>query len=194
MTSLFAAAKTAAPTTKKTKEKAQVELPPEERELLSAYNAACVDFDNAEAQKTVLHGMVLEHGRAAFLKLFKQNGSYPGSFKLVSGDAGVMIVPTDRYTKVDSDRAKVLTNKYGPEIVTETTKFAFNPIVLEKYQQEIEKMIMDCTAIPMEDKMMLVVADTAITVTKGSIERLMTFPSPEQALMDLSPIIQVKNV
>ena len=192
--SLFAAAKAAAPTTKKGKEKPEVILGQESEELLKTYQEACAAYDTAEATKTVLHGMVLEQGRKSFIDLYKKSGAYPGSFKLVAGQSSVMIVPTDRYAKVDDSRKAELTQKYGDAIITETTKYGFNPVVLEKYQSVIEKMIMECDSIPMQDKMALICAETSAVVTKGTIERLLTFPCAETALIDVQPVIQVKNV
>ena len=138
-----------------------------------------------EAKKAELDSEIRTAGRNAMIKSYKDEKSFPGTIVMDAGSAHYQFITSDRYTKVDQEQAEYLTEKYGEQIVTEDTTFAFNPKVLKKYQDEISAMIMN-SDMPDDAKAELIVSTTSRAVTKGTIKNLM---NPDYAKFDVTEII-----
>lgn len=145
---------------------------------------------NAEA--TGLDEEIRYRGKECFIESYKETGKNTDSFVMESGDCSVMVIPTDKYKKIDEERAGALQEKYGEEIVTVKTEYKFNNDLLEKYQDEISKLLESSKKIPKEDKEKLIEAVIAYTVAKGAIDKA---PSDkvEEYLEDIQPIMMMKN-
>ena len=138
-----------------------------------------------------------------FNRKYELGKKYTESFKIVVKDpnskdtAVFMLAPTDKYLKIDEDKATLLKNKYGEQIVAEETTFAFDNDMLDKYGEAISKMIENSTEIDEADKSRLIKASTKLAVRKGTIKEFrsndeMRKFSVEELVNDVQPIFQVK--
>ena len=197
-TSLFA--KAAATTTAKAKtDKHSVLVTeaqfPNLKEVIKDFNAGQVLLKETEGQVEMLKAQILNAGKEVFTQECTKLNRYVGSFNLVAENgAKVMIVPMDKYTKVEADKYAMLVAKYGPNVVKEKTEYSFDPEVLERNMEAIENAIMNCVGLSDIDKANLIVPKTTYVIAKGTIESLHNKPNPSEALTDFSPIIMIKNV
>ncbi|MFV2013883.1 MAG: hypothetical protein ACC656_00505 [Candidatus Heimdallarchaeota archaeon] len=156
------------------------------------------EIDIRGAKLKVLLGEVLIEAKTKFVTIFDKEQKYPGSFMLLAPNGTkCMVVPMERYPKVDDDVKVMLEEVYGKEdcpVTTETT-FSFEPRLLEKYGEVISEMIENSDDIDQDDKDDLFVATTTMNITKGSIQKLHTLGDGDvQANFDLlQPSFQLKN-
>lgn len=159
-----------------------------------------------EAEKAIVYGSVRALGIEQFNKKYENEKKYTESFKILVADkagadaqtAGFMLAPTDKYIKIDADRAEFLKNKYGEEVVAEETTFKLDNDMLNLYGEVISKLIENCTEIPATDKEKLIKAETALAVKKGTIKAFrsnddMRKHPVETLTIDFQPIFQIKN-
>lgn len=162
------------------------------------------EIANLTAQKEMVYGDVRLLGVTNFNKKYEEDKKYPESFKIVvrkegSNDTAVVqIQPTDKYIKIDNDKATLLKNKYGEKIVDEQTTYSFDNEMLDKYGEIISKLIEESKDIAEADKAKLIKADTKLAVKKGSIKEFrsndqMRKFSVEEITNDLLPIFQIKG-
>ena len=149
-----------------------------------------------EAEKATLDSGVSEAGKTAMIDLYNKKSSFPGSIKMVAGLRSFLFITTDKYLKIDEDRAKELSETYGEEVVTEKTVFTLNPTLVEKYSQVLSDLIIHSKKISDQDKENLIESNTSWTVTKGMIDKLRnaTFAKFNLSTLieDLRPIFSVK--
>lgn len=145
---------------------------------------------NAEAAS--LDEEIRFRGKECHLEYYKENGKNTDSFILESSDCSVMVIPTDKYKKIDEERSSELQKKWGEEISTVKTTFIFNTELLEKYGEEISALIMNSKKIAEHDKERLIEAKVEYSVAKGAIDKA---PSgrEEEYLEDINPIFMFKN-
>jgi hypothetical protein len=197
MTNLFKAAKEKAPEKKvASKEKLAVQVPhiADDLERLAKINEQ-IDALSAEAKMLTetVKGTAIEE----FVHIYEKDSKYPGSFNLEAGNASVMFIPVDRYIKIDGERKEELVNKYGEDIIEEATTYVMDTALVEKYGEEISKLIMSSKKISDDDKAKLISANVAISIKKGTIsaitEKYGEFGVAE-VLEDIKPVYQLKNV
>jgi hypothetical protein len=150
-----------------------------------------------EAEKATLDAGVREEAKNAMAKLYDEKNCFPGSLKVVAGKRSFLFITSDKYIKIDEDRAGELTKKYGQEVVTEKTVYTLNPDMVQKYGQEISDLIMASKKIATDDKENLIESATAWMVAKGTIEKLRSKVFAKfnicGLLEDIRPIYMVKG-
>ena len=156
---------------------------------------ACKD----KAKADVIHDEVKEISVREWIKLYSSKKKNPESIMLEQegpgGDIGqVMFIPSDKYLKVSESKAEELREKYGDEIVSEQTTFAFNAEMLEKYGEVISKLIMESDDIDEKDKEKIITATTAYNIAKGTIDSLATYGKVNEVMEDVNPVVMLKNV
>jgi anti-anti-sigma regulatory factor len=196
MTNLFKTAKKEAP--KSTKPQ-KVEVVVKDTQLakdiarLAKINA---EIDSLSAESNDLSSSIKTKSQEEFVKLYKETGKYPGSFNMVAGTSSVMVVPTDRYIKIDEERHNELQETYGEEIVEQKNTYLMDTEMVEKYGEVISELIMKSKKIVEEDKAKLIYVTTSYTVKKGTIssliEKFKKF-SMTTIIEDIRPVFQLKN-
>lgn len=197
--SLFGSAKVQTPSASKTKEKNTIILDenrfPNIGETMNDFIHGNLLLKQTEAEVKMCHSQIIEAGKQVFIEECINGRRYSGSFNLATTNgAKVMFVPMDKYTKVEADKFDYLVSKYGADYVKEKTEYSFNSEVLERNQEILEQLIMNCDQISDYDKANLLTAKVSYEVKKGSIELLHNFANPTEALNDFSPIFSIKNV
>lgn len=152
-----------------------------------------------KAKADVIHDEVKEISVREWIKLYSSKKKNPESIMLEQegpgGDIGqVMFIPSDKYLKVSESKAEELREKYGDEIVSEQTTFAFNAEMLEKYGEVISKLIMESEDIDEKDKEKIITATTTYNIAKGTIDSLATYGKVNEVMEDVNPVVMLKNV
>lgn len=186
-------------TDKKTKknDKLTVNIPGKDFDnLLIDFVQTKSDFDRVKSRLAMVQGMVKDVSVDKYVDLYKSQKKNPSSFIITSdSNASFQMVPTDGYLSINKERADELKDKYGDGIVTEDTKFAFNPDLLAKYAQVISDLIQTSQDIDPEDKGKLIVAEQKFSVSKGTIDKALTVGvnvDVKEFIEDVQPTFQMK--
>ena len=153
----------------------------------------------SKAKADMIADELKDLGKSEWAKLYEDKGKNPGSVMLEyvkdnDDTAQLMFLPTDKYITITGERAEELRETYGEEIVTETTNFAFDNEMIEKYGEILSRLIEESTEITEKDKEKIIKATTVFTVTKGVIDYLPKFGPVAQVMEDVKPVIALKNV
>jgi hypothetical protein len=151
-----------------------------------------------KAQADMLADEIKDLSKEEWVRLYEKTGKNPGSIFVESIQDGqtaqVMFVPSDKYITLNPDRAEVLVEKYGQDIVEEKTTFAFDNDMIEKYGEVLSNLIMNSRDIYEDDKERIIKATTSYSVSKGTIDK-MKFYGPINEIMDeVKPVVALKNV
>lgn len=150
--------------------------------------------DKADAEQRIkdAEGIIKPFGLKTWLHEVSEGRKIDNSFILATVNtakpddvSSIMYGTKDAYEKIDAERAKVLIEKYGPEIVTKTTSISINANVIgTKVTDPKSKMngksmgavlaalIANSPDIPADLKSQLLISTPQYTVTKGTVEDL----------------------
>jgi hypothetical protein len=195
--SLFASAKPAPATTAASKKKRErVQVDGIEGEI-ARYDQLKAAINNAKAEQEVIGGRLKEIGREKFLDLYEQRGVRPANFDLADGSENILLEVTDKYLKVEPEKAELLRQFGG--LLEEKTTYEFDSEILEKEVSDgmtigdvVSMLIQDSKLIPDSDKANLIKAKMSMRVPKGTLDRLMDYDNPREVFSLISPILALK--
>ena len=194
--SLFATAKPAPATAASKKKRERVEVDGIADEI-ARYDQLKATINNAKAEQEVIGGRLKEIGREKFLDLYEQRGVRPANFDLADGSENILLEVTDKYLKVEPEKAELLRQYSG--LLEEKTTYEFDSELLEKEVSEgmtigdvVSMLIQDSKLIPESDKPNLIKAKMSMRVPKGTIDRLMDYENPREVFSLISPILALK--
>lgn len=194
--SLFQTAKVAPATAASKKKRERVEVKGIAAQI-ARYDQLKATINNAKAEQEVIGGILKEIGREKFLDLYEQRRSRPANFDLADENENILLEVTDKYLKVEPEKAEILRQYDG--LLEEKTTYEFNPELLEKEVAEgmtigdvISMLIQDSQLIPEQDKANLITAKQSMRVPKGTLDRLMQYENPRQVFALISPILALK--
>lgn len=195
--SLFESAKTVPATTaasKKKRERVQVDGIADQ---IARYDQLKATINNAKAEQEVIGGMLKEIGRDKFLEIYEERGVRPANFDLADGNENILLEVTDKYLKVEPEKAELLRQFDG--LLEEKTTYEFDSDILEKEVSDgmtvgdvVSMLIQDSKLIPESDKPNLIKAKKTMRVPKGTIDRLMEYDNPREVFSLISPILALK--
>jgi hypothetical protein len=197
---LFSKAKSTAPKTSKAKdEKVSVNVnDPDFFDKVTTLEHLQDRMKSDKAQADMISDEIKELSKEEWVRLYEKTGKNPGSILVQSksGDqlASVMFVPTDKYITLNADRAEVLVEKYGQDIVEEKTTFAFDNDMIEKYGEVLSNIIMNCDEISDDDKERIIKATTSFSVAKGTIDKMKFYGGIDEVMEEVKPVVALKNV
>jgi hypothetical protein len=193
--SLFAAAKNNAATTKKPgKDRRTVEVKGYENKIDRHLELKTI-MEDAKAELAIIDGEIKEKATGEYLKIYKSEGRVPENFYFKSGSSQLMFGVMDKYIKV-TDEKKELLEKLEPSVLEETTEYAFNGKLLEKYADIISEAIqgIDKKKMSDADKSALIVATTTTTIKKGTVKSLTQYGGKlEEVFEMIQPISFLKD-
>lgn len=152
-----------------------------------------------EAEKDIITDELKDIAKSEWVELYEKTGKYPGSVMLEGKNkldtAQFMFVPSDKYISINEERAEELTEKYGEEIVTETTEYSFDKEMVDKYGEIISTLISESDEIDEDDKEKIIKAVTKFTIAKGTIEKMNEFDgvSVGEVMTEIKPVIAIKT-
>ena len=155
---LFSKAKSTAPkTSAKKDEKVRINLNDSDFfNKVSMLESIQDRMKSDKAQADMLADEIKDLSKEEWVRLYEKTGKNPGSIFVESiqddQTAQVMFVPSDKYITLNPDRAEVLIEKYGQDIVEEKTTFSFDNDMIEKYGEILSNLIMNSRDISEGDK------------------------------------------
>ena len=151
-----------------------------------------------KAQADMLSDEIKDLSKEEWVRIYEKTGKNPGSIFVESivneQVAQVMFVPSDKYITVNADKAEVLIEKYGQDIIEEKTTFSFDNDMIEKYGEILSNLIEACDEISDEDKGKIIKAVTAFSVAKGTIDVMKNYGQVSEVMEQVKPVISLKNV
>jgi hypothetical protein len=151
-----------------------------------------------KAQSDMLADEIKDLSKEEWVRLYEKTGKNPGSIFVESivneQVAQVMFVPSDRYITVSPDKAEVLVEKYGEDIIEEKTTFSFDNDMIEKYGEVLSNLIMSSDSISDSDKEKIIKASTTYSISKGTIDKMKFFGPIGEIMEEIKPVVALKNV
>ena len=194
--SLFASAKPVPVTKTAAKKRERVEVNGIS-ELIRRYDELNAKIKDAEAAKSTIGGELKEIGREKFLDLYEERGFRPANFDLADGNENILLEVTDKYLKVEPEKAAMLEQFDG--LLEVKTTYEFNAEILEKKVSDsmtvgdvVSMLIQDSKLLSDSDKENLIKAKTTMRVPKGTIDRLLEYDNPREVFNLISPILALK--
>ena len=149
-------------------------------------------IDSATGELKMIEGDIKNVGKDLFMKEYRQQKSTPDNFKIEDETGNTcMFIVMDKYTSVDEVKAGILGQFEG--LLAENVVYKFNADLVEKYGAVLSELILNCPDIDEEDKSNLISGEKTFAVTKGSIDRLMQYDSPEAVFELINPIVALKK-
>lgn len=199
------AKKTATKTTTKAKdEKVRVKVADEDFfEKIQSLEKLQERMKGDKAEADMIADEIKEIGKLEWSKLYQKTGKNPGSIMLESKSgldtAQTMFVPSDKYISINEDRASVLVETFGDDVVEEKTSYEFDNEMVDKYGEILSQLIESCDEISDEDKEKIIKAKTLFSVAKGTIDNLKSMSNESDLdivsiVEEVKPVIAIKNV
>jgi hypothetical protein len=200
-TNLFAKAKSTAATKTTEKKDSKVRIKVDDVTFFEKVQTLETLQDNMKRDKAkadMISDEIKDLGKEKWAELYDKSGRNPGSVMLesvVAGDtAQVMFVPSDKYISLTQEKADILREEFGDNIVEEKTTFAFDNDMIEKYGEVLSRLIEESDEISDDDKGKIIKAVTAFSVSKGTIDVMKTYGNVSEVMEQVKPVISLKNV
>jgi len=200
MANLFAKAKSTAKTKKTDKKDSKVRINVEDPSFfdkISNLEKLQENMKRDKAKADMISDEIKDLGKEKWAELYQKTGRNPGSVMLESvvvGDtAQVMFVPSDKYITLTAEKAEILREEYGEEIIEEKTTFAFDNDMIEKYGEVLSRLIEESDEIDEDDKGKIIKAVTAFSVAKGTIDVMKSYGKVSKVMEEVRPVIALKG-
>ena len=200
MANLFAKAKSTAKTKTSDKKDTKVRINVEDDlffEKISNLEKLQESMKRDKAKADMISDEIKDIGKQKWSELYQKTGRNPGSVMLesvVSGDiAQVMFVPSDKYISLTAEKAEILREEYGEEIVEEKTTFTFDNDMIEKYGEVLSRLIEESDEIDEDDKGKIIKAVTSFSVSKGTIDVMKSYGDVSKVMEEVRPVIALKG-
>jgi dihydroxyacetone kinase-like predicted kinase len=200
MANLFNKAKTTAPkTAAKKDEKVRINMNDPDF-FTKVYKLEILQdrMKSDKAQADMLADEIKDLSKEEWVRIYEKTGKNPGSIFVESivneQVAQVMFVPSDKYITVNADKAEVLIEKYGQDIIEEKTTFSFDNDMIEKYGEILSNLIMSSDGISDSDKEKIIKASTSYSISKGTIDKMKFYGPIGEIMEEVKPVVSLKNV
>jgi hypothetical protein len=150
-----------------------------------------------KAKADMISDEVREAAKDGWATLYQKTGKNPGSVMLEAKEgldtAQVMFIPQDKYITITPEKAEILREEYGDEIVEETTTFSFDETMIEKYGEILSNLISESSEIADADKDRIIKAVTKFSIAKGTIDSLKTYGKVNEVMEAVRPVVMLKG-
>lgn len=154
---------------------------------------------SAKAKADMISDELKDIAIEKWCELYDEKGKNPDSVMLehvkedTDDTAQFMFVPMDKYISINEERAEMLQEAYGEEIVEEKTVFSFDASMIEKYGEILSRMIEESTDIAEKDKEKIIRATTTYSIAKGTIDNFTKLGSVAELFEMTKPVVSIKN-
>lgn len=156
-----------------------------------------VQMKSDKAKADLLSDEVRDVAKEEWMKYYQKTGRNPESVfvEALNGEdtAQIHFIPTDKYITINEEKAELLKETYGEDIVEEKTEFAFDAEMVEKYGSVISDLISNCDEIDEDDREKIIKAVTKFTVAKGTIDKLKTYGKVDEVFEAVRPVVMLKG-
>lgn len=168
---------------------------------LQKYAELKTQIDALKTQMDLIESELKPSVIAIFNEEYQKDAAYPESFNILTkSGAGVMVVPSDRYTKLTDETFNSLVKKYGADIATKDVEYTLDKDLVNEYGDAISSAIENSRKIPAEVKLKLIKATTTLNVKKGTITKafgigkgLKGKVQVSEFIEDIQPVFSLKN-
>jgi hypothetical protein len=136
-------------------------------------------------------------GIKTFVKLYETEGSYPGSFVIQSEGAQVMVIPSEKYIKINEEKAKELSLQWGESIVEEVKTYSTDASLFTKYRDVLESFFATSPEIAEDDRERFFVEKTEFQIRKGTLSTLNENYDPIEfgsIIEETKPVFSLKDL
>lgn len=136
-------------------------------------------------------------GISTFVKLYETEGSYPGSFVMQSEGAQIMVVPSEKYIKINEEKANELSLQWGDNIVEEVKTYSTDAKLFTKYKDVIESFLATSPEISEEDREKFFVEKSEFQIRKGTLSSLNENYDPIEfgsIIEETKPVFSLKDL
>jgi hypothetical protein len=200
MANLFAKAKKEAVTKGPAKEDKKVRISVEDPTIFRKIQDLEILNDRMKSDKAkadMISDEVREAAKDGWATLYQKTGKNPGSVMLEAKEgldtAQVMFIPQDKYITITPEKAEILRDEYGDEIVEEATTFSFDETMIEKYGEILSNLISESSEIADADKDRIIKAVTKFSIAKGTIDSLKTYGKVNEVMEAVRPVVMLKG-
>jgi len=150
-----------------------------------------------KAKADLLSDEVRDIAKTEWTKLYQKTGKNPDSvfIEAINGEdtAQVMLIVQDRYITINEEKAEILKEAYGEDIVEEKTEFSFDVEMVEKYGSVISDLISNSDEIEEDDREKIIKAVTKFSIAKGTIDKLKTYGKVDEVFEAVRPVVMLKG-
>lgn len=150
-----------------------------------------------KAKADLISDEVRDVAKEEWTKYYQKTGKNPESvfIEAISGEdtSQVMIIVQDKYISINEEKAEILKETYGEDIVEEKTEFAFDAEMVEKYGSVISDLISESDEIDEDDKDKIIKAVTKYMVAKGTVDKLKTYGPVNEVFEAVRPVVMLKG-
>lgn len=199
MGNLFKKAKTTATTTKAKEQKVSVVINDSEFfDKVKQLESLQENMKRDKAIADMIYDEIKDVSKNEWIGLYDKTGKNPGSILIESESddevASLMFVPSDKYITITPARAEELSEKFGEEVIEETTTFSFDAVMIEKYGEVLSELIENSNDIDDRDKDKIIKAFTKFSIAKGMIDNLKKVGDVQELVEEVKPVFSLKNV
>lgn len=155
------------------------------------------EIKNAKLKADIISSELKEYSQNKWLDLYDSQQENPGTVIFQSENeeevGQFLLVPQDRYSAINKEKANELISEYGEDIVEVETSYTFDPKMVEKYSKVISQLIMNSSEIEDDDKRNIIVANSNYKVAKGTIDNLSVYGDVYSVFEDTKPVFSIKN-
>lgn len=152
---------------------------------------------SAKAKADMISDEVRQISKDKWAELYEDKGRNPGSVMVECKNgldtAQVMFIPQDKYITINEEKADFLREEYGDDVVEETTTFAFDNDMIEKYGEVLSNLIEACDEITEADKEKIIKAVTKYSVAKGTIDEMKKLGPITEVMEAVRPVVMLKG-
>ena len=153
---------------------------------ISLYEELKAIMKNAKAESDLIGGRIKEVGSQKWLELYEESRTNPNSIDLIDGDEVIMLQVKDAYKKVEPEKKAILQENY-PDLLETTIVYTLDPTLLDKYGEVITNLINNSKDIEEKDKENLIKGESTTIIKKGSIDKILNYPNPEEVFILIEP-------
>lgn len=165
---------------------------------IKEYNSLQKDIKTLKDSSDLIFSELKSVSKEKWLEDYNNNFANPGTVILESAVDGeraeLTFLPSDRYLKINKEKANELKENYGDGIIESESTYTIDTKMAKKYGKIITKLILDSDEIEEKDKKKIIKLDKTYSIRKGSIDNLSEYGDVEEIFKEINPVVSIKNI
>jgi hypothetical protein len=165
---------------------------------IKEYNSLQKDIKTLKDSSDLIFNELKSVSKEKWLEDYGNNFNNPGTVILESSVDGetaeLTFLPSDRYLKINKEKAFELKETYGEDIIESESTYTIDTKMAKKYGKIITKLILESDEIEEKDKKKIIKLDKTYSVKKGSIDNLSKYGDVEEVFKEINPVVSIKNI
>lgn len=165
---------------------------------IKEYDSLQKDIKTLKDSSDLIFNELKSVSKEKWLEDYDNNLNNPGTVILESSVDGetaeLTFLPSDRYLKINKEKAFELKETYGDDIIETESTYTIDTKMAKKYGKIITKLILESDEIEEKDKKKIIKLDKTYSVRKGSIDNLSEYGDVEEVFKEINPVVSIKNI